>query len=80
MSVFKLIDAYDICENDLSLNGLCTALFDLANSFAQFYNNINILKEENELRKKSLLSICILTLKCLTQGLYILGIDMPEKM
>ena len=80
MALFKLIDSYDICVNDFSLNALCTALFDLASSFAQFYNNINILKEVKDERRKSLLCLSYLTLKALKQGLNVLAIEMPEKM
>lgn len=80
MAIFKLIESYDLAIIDLSLNGICTALFELANSFSQLYNNINILKEEDLKRRSNLLSLCHLTLKALTQALFVLGIDMPEKM
>ena len=80
ITIFKLIESYDICENSLSLNSLCLSLYDVASAFALLYNNINILKEQNEERKKSLLSLCKFVLDELTLGLNTLAIDMPEKM
>lgn len=80
MAIFRLLDSYDICLQDMSLNALCSSLYDLASSFATLYTNIYILSEKDQKRKASLLGLCELVSKALKQGLDILAIDMPEKM
>ncbi len=80
LNIFKLIESYDICLSELSLNSLCLSLYDVANAFALLYNNIHILSEKDEKRKASLLGLCELTLSALKQGLDMLAIDMPKKM
>ncbi len=80
LNILKQIESYETCLKDLSLNALCLALYNVANAFSQFYNNINVLKEKDEKRKQSLLAICALVLKALKQGLDTLAIDMPDKM
>ena len=80
LNILKQVESYDICKNDLSLNALCLALYNVANAFSQFYNNISVLKEADKARRQSLLAICALTLKALKQGLDVLAIDMPEVM
>ena len=59
---------------------LCNYLHSLASSFASFYENCPVLKNEDEKIIKSRLALCDLTSRTLKLGLELLGIDSPEKM
>ena len=80
LSILKLISAYDVCYDDYSLSTLCSSTFDLASAFSTFYNNHHILNEKDLIKKKAYIAICELVKKCLTQALYVLAIDIPERM
>lgn len=80
LAIMKLISAYQICYDDNSLNILCTATYDLASAFSTFYNNHRILGEKNLNKKRAYISICKLVRRALSQALYVLAIDIPEKM
>jgi arginyl-tRNA synthetase len=54
--------------------------YDLAQAFSRFYNNVPVLGEPDGGLRNSRLSICDLTLKVLTQALYLLGIAVPDRM
>ena len=80
ISLLKLIGAYQVCYKENSLNTLCSASYDLASAFSTFYNNHHILNEKKVERKKSYLSLCELVKKSLVQALYVLAIDIPDRM
>jgi arginyl-tRNA synthetase len=60
-------------------NYLCNYLYDLAGSFARFYENCPVLKSVGE-QKATRLALCDLTSKVLKQGLDCLGIETLDKM
>lgn len=80
ISILKLISAYEVCYEEKSLNTLCLAAYDLASAFSSFYNNHYILNEKDLEKKKAYIAICQLVKKCLTQALWVLAIDIPERM
>ena len=80
ISILKLISAYDVCYDDYSLSTLCSSTYDLASAFSTFYNNHHILNEKDVEKKKSYIAVCQLVKKCLTQALYVLAIDVPDRM
>jgi len=80
LNLLKLIDSFEISYRDNSLNSLALSLYELASSFSNLYNNIKILSIEDENRKNSILALGELTLKALTIGANILGIQIPDKM
>nr|MBA2242484.1 arginine--tRNA ligase [Chthoniobacterales bacterium] len=65
--------------NDFRPNVLSNYLFELANSFHAFYEACPVLKSEEPARS-SRLALCELTAQVLRRGLYLLGIEVPEKM
>ena len=79
-AILKLNSSYEICYNEKSLNSLCTSVYDLASAFSTFYNNYNVINEKDESKKASYISLLLLVKKELEQALYVLGIDVPEKM
>lgn len=80
VNLVKLYDSYATSYNDNSLNSLALAVYNLASSYAQFYNNIKVLKEPNEAKKKSYLSLSKAVLKAISLALDTLGIDTPKRM
>lgn len=60
-------------------NLLCGYLFELAQLFAQFFDQCNV-KDANESLKNSRLQLCDLTARTLKTGLGLLGIEVLEKM
>ncbi|GAA1024275.1 arginine--tRNA ligase [Acrocarpospora pleiomorpha] len=59
---------------------LCAFLFDTASAFTTFYENCPVLKADSEEDRQSRLALVALTLRVLTQGLDLLGIEVPERM
>lgn len=80
MMLLKLNSAYFVGYADYSLNLICSSTFDLAKAFSTLYNNTKILSEKNLEKKRSLLSLCLLVKKALSNALEVLGIDVVEKM
>src|SRR6202007_206557 len=60
-------------------NYLCNYLYELAGSFARFYEKCPVLKAEPA-ERASRLALCSLTAKVLRQGLAILGIGQMEQL
>ena len=79
----RLSDFPAILDDSISTfspHKLCTHLHSIASSFASFYENCNVLKEENEEIISSRLALCDLTARELKLGLGLLGIGVPERM
>jgi len=77
--LLKLDEIIITVENDFMPNRLCNYLFELCQTFNRFYDKLNILKEEENI-KNSRLALCFLTEKTLKLGLNILGIETLERM
>ncbi len=77
--------AFDAAVHDtidkLGPHRLCTYLFDLAQTFTSFYDACPVMKDDvpTDVRR-SRLTLCELTLRVLTTGLGLLGINVPERM
>ena len=59
---------------------LAAYLFELAQAFSAFYENCPVLKAERDELKESRLTLCALTLRVMTAGLDMLGLESPEQM
>lgn len=68
----------DLAQN-LQPHKLCTYLFELATAYSAFYEQCPVLKAEGEVRA-SRLGLCEATRDVLARGLYLLGIQAPERM
>ena len=66
-------------ETELMPNRICNYLFELSQIFNRFYDQLSILKVENNLKNSRLL-LCFLTEKTLILGLNLLGIETLERM
>lgn len=80
VNILKLINSYTIAFKELSLNSICTNLYDLCASFSTIYNNTKILTLDNKEEKQSLLMLSVLVLKSIINACNILAIDIPNKM
>ena len=79
----RLVEFPTIMDESISTfspHKLCKHLHSVASSFASFYENCSILKEENAMLSKRRLALCDLTARELQLGLGIMGIDVPERM
>lgn len=61
-------------------NILANYLFELAQSFNAFYQEVPVLQEQNEEFKNFRLALITATAQVLQNGLYLLGIEAPEEM
>tara|TARA_B100000214_G_scaffold85765_1_gene58646 strand:+ start:161 stop:373 length:213 start_codon:yes stop_codon:yes gene_type:complete len=57
-----------------------STLHSIASSFASFYENCGILKEDNEIISQRRLALCEVTSRELKMGLEMMGINVPERM
>jgi arginyl-tRNA synthetase len=79
----RLVEFPSILDDTISTfspHKLCKHLHSVASSFASFYENCSILKEEDQSLSSRRLALCDLTARELQLGLGILGIDVPERM
>lgn len=79
-SILKLNNAYSICYNDKSLVTLCLSAYNLASTFSTFYNNHKVTSEKDPIKKASYVKLLELVKQRLTQALYVIGIEVPDKM
>ena len=80
ISILKLLSSYDICYAEHSLAPLTVAAYNLASAYSSLYASTRILSEENADKRNSLLALSELVLKELNIALYVLGIEIPERM
>ncbi len=66
--------------HNLAPNEIADYLFGLAQTFSRFYGECPVLKAESEALRASRLAISALARRVLAQGLYLLGIAVPERM
>jgi arginyl-tRNA synthetase len=65
---------------DYRPNLLTGYLFELANRYSTFFEQCPVLKAESDALRASRLLLCDLTARTLRQGLWLLGIDVVERM
>jgi arginyl-tRNA synthetase len=70
---------HDVSES-LNPHRLSGALFRLAMTFTSFYERCQVLKAEDDERRRSRLMLCDLSARTLRQGLALLGIEAPDRM
>lgn len=79
----RLVEFPSILDDSVSTfspHKLCKHLHSIASSFASFYENCAILKEENEIISQRRLALCEATSRELKLGLEMMGINVPERM
>ncbi len=79
----KLVKFTEIVEQvakDYLPNLLCNYLFELAQTFNAFYQEVPVLQETDEKLRLFRLSLITATAQVIRNGLYLLGIEAPEEM
>ena len=79
----RLVEFPSILDDSVSTfspHKLCKHLHSIASSFASFYENCAILKEDNEIISQRRLALCEVTSRELKHGLEMMGINVPERM
>ena len=66
--------------DDMNPAVVANYVYDLAKTYNQFYQEIPVLKEENEALKSLRLMLSVLTISVIRKSLRLLGIDSPERM
>ena len=80
VNLIKLADSYETSYKDNSLNSLCLAVYNLASAYSQFYNNVKVLTEKDQNKKKGYLGLSSVVLEQIKLALNTLGIDTPNRM
>ncbi len=77
--LLQLEDIVDLVSQDLFSNRLCQYLFELSQKYNRFYELCPVLKAEEPI-KTSRLMLCDLTARTLKLGLFLLGIEVVDRM
>lgn len=80
LSIFKLIDSFEVAYNTLSLSPITNAVFVLASAYSTLYNNVRILTEKDDERRDSLLTLSKLVYDQIENALDVLAMQIPHKM
>ncbi len=76
----RLPEVVQSAAANLAPNELADYVFGLAQAFSRFYGECPVLAADTEARRGSRLAMSALCLRVLAQGLYLLGIAVPERM
>jgi arginyl-tRNA synthetase len=77
--LLQLEDIVDLVSQDLFPNRLCQYLFELSQKYNRFYELCPVLKAEEPVRTSRLM-LCDLTARTLKLGLFLLGIEVVDRM
>ena len=80
VSLIQFGETLDEVLVDYKPNILANYLFELAQTYASFFEQCPVLRAESEELKKSRLQLCDLTARTIKTGLSLLGIEVLEKM
>ncbi|TWT47789.1 arginine--tRNA ligase [Botrimarina hoheduenensis] len=80
MELLRFTEALARVAAEYKPNYLTAYLFDLAQRFAEFFEQCPVLKADDDATKASRLRLCDLTARTLEQGLALLGIRTVERM
>lgn len=79
-SIAKFAETLDVVAEEYAPHKLCLYLFELAQAFNAFYQEVPVLKEENEKVRGFRLSLIGAVAQVLKNGLSLLGIEALEEM
>lgn len=80
LALLRFDGAVHAVADHLQPHRLCTYLFDLAQTFTDFYEHCPVLRASTEHQRRSRLVLCDLTARVLQSGLGLLGIEVVEQM
>jgi len=76
--IVRFPEAVERAAHQFKPNVLADYLYDLAQAYSSFYQNVPFLKAEDEVRE-SRVRLCMLTEATLRKGLNLLGIETPDR-
>ncbi|CAM5774731.1 arginine--tRNA ligase [Labrys miyagiensis] len=76
----RLPEVVASAARNLAPNEVADYIFGVAQGFSRFYDACPVLKADTDVQRASRLALCGLTRAVLAKGLWLLGIDVPEKM
>ncbi|MBN1373912.1 arginine--tRNA ligase [Candidatus Dojkabacteria bacterium] len=79
-SITKFSGVVEDATKAYSPNYLADYLYKLAQSFSRFYENVPVLKEPDTQKKAARLTLVSMFARVMKEGLYLLGIEIVEKM
>lgn len=79
-TIYKFPEIVAEAAKNYAPNLICNFLFDLGQKFNRFYEKLPIIKAESGEARDLRLALTATTGQIIKQGLYLLGIDVPEKM
>ncbi|HAZ90764.1 MAG TPA: arginine--tRNA ligase [Eubacterium sp.] len=65
---------------ELAPHKICQYIYSMCETFSGFYNNVRILAEEDEDKKKNYLALIAYVRDILVHSAYVLGFEVPDKM
>lgn len=80
LSLVRWPETLELTAAEYKPNILTDYLFALANAYSTFYDTCPVLKAPSERERASRLALCDLTARTLQRGLFLLGIDVAERM
>ena len=80
VQLIRFGETLDEVLSEYKPNLLCNYLFELTQTFFQFYNECHVNNAETENSKRSRLQLCVTTAKTIKTGLSLLGIGVLDQM
>jgi arginyl-tRNA synthetase len=73
-------EVMDLAYRELAPHKICQYIYELANTFNQFYHDTKILTEQDEEKKAGYICLITLTRKVLETSIDVLGFSAPDRM
>lgn len=80
LKILQAGENFALALREKAPNYVCDSVYQIAAAFSKFYHDNKIIDEKDENKKKSWLSLCLLTRKMILKHLDILAIDTVENM
>ncbi len=80
LSITEFANAVETAYSEFSPNKLCAYIYDVANSFSGFYNDVKVICEDDTLKKQGYIALLQLTERVLKKALELLAVDIPKRM
>lgn len=80
LALLRLPEVLDRAAEARAPHHLAEYAFELAGAFNRFYDSCHVLSEPDQARRGGWLNLCRITLDTLLRTLYLLGIEVPERM
>lgn len=80
LAISSFAQAIENGYEELSPNKICAYMYDVADSFNGFYNDVKVVYEQDSIKKQGYIALLQLTQRVLEEALELLGIDTPKRM